>query len=231
MNKQQIVTAIIVAAGSGKRIGGPIPKQFISINGHPVLYWTCQKFENSKIVRDIVLVLAESDIAEYLDMIQKWPFVKISAIVKGGKERHHSVKNALEHLAADTEYVAIHDGVRPFVSINSISRVIQDAFVHRAALLGVVPKDTIKMTADDKISKTLDRQHLVAVQTPQVFQRSLIQEAYNKAFAENNFSTDDAALVERLGVPVHVSLGEYTNIKITAPDDILIAHTFLKAGK
>ncbi len=222
------IAAIIAAAGSGTRIGGPVKKQFISIHGKPLLQYTLEVFQRCTVINEIVVVGPTEGFEELKDTIQsQWNISKLRSVVVGGNERYVSVLNGLNAVSSDAEWVAIHDGVRPFVSVEKIIQVVEAAKLNGAAILAVKPKDTIKVNRDGFVKETLDRDSLALVQTPQVFSIELLKRAYDKAIAENSFGTDDAYLVERIGNKVAVVEGEYSNIKITSPEDLLIAEKFI----
>lgn len=220
--------ALIVAAGEGKRFGGAVNKQFIEIHGKPILYYTLQKFQACPLIDDIVLVLPGNTLAKQTEIVKSWFLDKVREIVAGGPERHHSVQNGLALLNSDVGWVAIHDGVRPLVTVELIEATIIAAQGNGASIPGVIPRDTIKEIADDRVNATLDRSRLIQVQTPQVFAKEIILRAYQKAFEDQIFNTDDAALVERIGIPVAVVEGDHRNIKVTTPDDLIILDAYLQ---
>ncbi len=221
--------AIVVAAGQGKRFGRSTLKQFIEISGKPVLRHTLEKFEASEAITEIIVVVPPAE-AIRIDLLCKneWNVRKPHKVVAGGIERHDSVWAGLQALSEGVDLVAIHDGVRPFVSLETIRVSIEQAEKVGAVAVGVTPKDTIKEMGDGAIKKTLERSSLIAIQTPQVFRRHLIVRAYEQALLDGFVSTDDAALVERLGQTVYVVPGDYRNIKITSSDDLVIAEAFFK---
>ncbi len=210
------VFVIIGAAGSGKRMGAPVPKQFLKINGKTILEETVQKFKDSSIVDDITVVAA----AEYVPLCEKLFCGGGVSVVTGGNERQDSIGNALDSLkergVSDYDIVLVHDGVRPYCSQELIQRVAKDAAEKGAVIAAVPPKDTIRHISEG----TLDRSKLYNVQTPQGFTASILQEAYGKAKEDGFYGTDDAGLVERIGISVSVTEGENTNIKITTPEDL-----------
>lgn len=217
--------AIITAAGEGKRMGRP--KQFIEINGKAVLEWTLAAFQKAEAVDAIVLVVN----AEEIENARKFKFPKIKQIVAGGKERQDSVRNGLNALPADTEIVVIHDGARPMITGEIIRRAVAEAEKHGAVVVGVPLTDTIKMTNEGTIIlKTLDRSNLWAAQTPQVFKKELVLRAFKEGAGKHKV-TDDAMLVEKLGVPVKMVMGSYRNIKITTPEELGIAEKYLREGE
>ncbi len=221
--------AIIVAAGQGKRFGGATLKQFIEIGGKYVLRHTLEKFAASDAIAELIVVVPPSEV-ERIDFLCKgeWNTKKLRQVVAGGLERHDSVWAGLQAVSEGVELVAIHDGVRPFVSLETIRIAIEQAEKYEAVAVGVTPKDTIKQVNGEAVVKTLDRSTLIAIQTPQVFRKNLILRAHKRAMADGFFSTDDAALVERLGQTVRIVAGDYRNIKITSPDDLLIAEALLR---
>ena len=215
-----VTTAIIVAAGSGKRMGTEIRKQFLTLFGRPVLSHTIEAVEKCNLVGSIIIVTNEEDILTVKDIVSSAACEKVSAIVAGGATRAQSVRNGLNELPKDTEIVLIHDGVRPVVAESLIENVIMDARKHGAAALGVKIKDTIKtVDKDGFIAETLDREKMVAIQTPQCFQYDIIKRAYENFSAD---ATDDCSLVETLGERIKITEGSYTNIKLTTKEDMAI---------
>lgn len=229
--------AVIVSAGKGLRFmeGKPISpdhgkKQFYLLGGKPLLAHTLDKFETCPLIRSVRLVVGQEDMDYCLnEIIEKYKFQKVSKIVPGGKRRQESVKNGIDALPKDTDVVAIHDGVRPLVTRTMIEDSIHSAIQYGAVVLAVPVKETIKMSnPDGTVLRTLDRELLWQIQTPQTFQVSVIREAHARAAEDGFVGTDDASLVERLGVKVHILPGAYTNIKITTPEDLVLANLFLK---
>jgi 2-C-methyl-D-erythritol 4-phosphate cytidylyltransferase len=222
--------AIIVSAGKGQRFMEGRKKQFFLLADKPILTHTLDKFENCPLIDSILLVVGQEDMDYCLkEIIEKNRYRKISQIVPGGKRRQDSVKNGMDALSRDANIVVIHDGVRPFVTREMIEDSIHSAQRFGAVVMAMPVKETIKMAdADGTVLKTLDRESLWQIQTPQTFQAHVIKEAYQKA-TENGFvGTDDASLVERLGIKVHILPGSYTNIKITTPEDLILANLFLR---
>ena len=213
--------AIIVAAGQGSRIGGDLPKQFQPVGGKPILVYTLQKFEDCSQIQNVVLVTS-SEWVTYVaqEIVDRFDFKKIRKIVAGGNQRQDSVFAGLKALEGPPDFVAIHDSVRPFVSVKKIEAAIDACKEHGAAILAVPPKDTIKKEKDGFVVETPNRRVLWSVQTPQVFKYDLIMEAYEKAFNDGVYQTDDSALVERIGEKVKIVEGEHDNIKITVPMDL-----------
>ena len=222
--------AVIVSAGKGLRFMEGKKKQFHSLGGKPILAHTLAKFETCPLIRSILLVVGQEDMDYCLkEIIEQYKFQKVSQIVPGGKRRQESVKNGIDALPKDADVVAIHDGVRPFVTKAMIEDTIHSAERVGAVVLAMPVKDTIKVSnPDGTVLKTLDRESLWQIQTPQTFRVSVIKEAYYRAAEDGFVGTDDASLVERLGVKVHILPGSYTNIKITTPEDLFLANLFLK---
>ena len=222
--------AIVVSAGKGHRFMGGMKKQFFSLGGKPILAHTLDKFEASPSVRFIFLVVSPEDVETCRqEILEKYAYRKVTRLVPGGPRRQASVKNGIEALPDDTDVVVVHDGVRPFITRAMIEESIQATKQHKAVVFGVPVKDTIKMAQPDgTVLRTLDRESLWQIQTPQTFQVHLLREAFQRAAEDQFFGTDDASLVERLGVTVHLLPGSYRNIKITTPEDLTLANLFLR---
>jgi 2-C-methyl-D-erythritol 4-phosphate cytidylyltransferase len=222
--------AIIVSAGKGQRFMEGKKKQFHLLADKPILAHTLDQFETCPLVRSTLLVVSAEDMDYTLkEIVEKNKYRKIAQIVPGGKRRQDSVKNGIDALAKGVDIVMIHDGVRPFVTRAMIEDSIYSAERFGAVVVAMPVNDTIKMSnPDGTVLKTLDRESLWQTQTPQTFQAKVIREAYAKATEDGFVGTDDASLVERLGVKVHILPGSYTNIKITTPEDLILAHLFLK---
>ena len=223
-------TAIVLAAGQGKRMGTKTQKQYLGMGGKPVLYYSLRAFEDSELIDEIVLVVGAEQI-DYCtrEIVSKYGFGKVKCIVEGGAERYHSVVNGLRE--AEEGYVFIHDGARPFVNDEILQRVYNEVILHKACVVGMPVKDTIKISdAYGFADSTPDRSFLWQIQTPQVFETSLIKEAYKKLMESDTIHvTDDAMVVEQmLGHKVKLVIGAYENIKITTPEDLKIAEKFLK---
>ena len=224
-------TAIVLAAGQGKRMGTTVQKQYLEVQGEPVLYYSLNAFQQSQIIDDIILVVGE-DQKEYCqtEFVDKYGFSKVSQIVAGGSERYFSVWNGLQ-VISDSEYVYIHDGARPFVTDEIIERAFESVQSEKACVVGMPVKDTIKIADDMGYAEYTPNRSLVwMIQTPQVFEVSLIKEAYAKLMDLDNIPvTDDAMVVERmLGKKVKLVEGSYENIKITTPEDLSVAESFLE---
>ena len=225
------VNAIIVSAGKGHRFMNGKKKQFLPLAGKPVLAHTLDPFERCPLINAVVLVVGQEDLDFCLkEIVEKYQYRKISRLVPGGESRQESVKHGIDAVPEDVEIVVIHDGVRPFVTQQMIEESVRSAMRFKAVVLGLPVKDTIKtVTPEGKVLKTLDRGSLWQIQTPQAFQGRLIRDALNKAAEDGFLGTDDASLVERMGVGVHVLPGSYANIKITTPEDLMLATLLLQA--
>ncbi len=221
------VSAIIVAAGKGERMGKK--KQFLSLAGRPMLYWTLEKFQKIKPIKEIVLVLPKEDILRKSKLI-KTKFTKVKKIIPGGKIRQESVFNGLTETNPNILLVAIQDGVRPLVSEKLIKNTIKVAERYGSAVPALPVRETVKTVSSNKfVETTLPRKKIWATQTPQIFRREIILKAHRKAKEDRFIGTDDAQLVERIGCPVKLIPGEYTNIKITLPEDLLFAQALISA--
>lgn len=222
--------AVIVSAGKGLRFMEGKKKQFYFLRGKPILAHTLDKFETCSLIRSVRLVVGQEDMDYCLkEIVEKYRFQKVSKIVPGGKRRQESVRNGIDALPKDADIVAIHDGVRPLVTQTMIEDSIHSAARYGAVVFAIPVKETIKMSnPDGTVLKTLDRESLWQTQTPQTFQVNVIREAHSRATEDGFVGTDDASLVERMGVKVHILTGSYTNIKITTPEDLWFANLFLK---
>jgi 2-C-methyl-D-erythritol 4-phosphate cytidylyltransferase len=222
--------AVIVSAGKGHRFIEGKKKQFYLLADKPILAHTLYKFENCPLIRSILLVVGQEDMDYCLsEIVEKYQYRKISQVVPGGKRRQESVKNGIDVLPKGAEVVVIHDGVRPFVTEEMIEESIRSAVIFQAVVMAMPVKETIKMVQQDgTVLKTIDREFLWQIQTPQTFQVDVIKEAYHKATEDGFIGTDDASLVERIGIKVHILPGSYNNIKITTPEDLVLAQLILQ---
>ncbi len=230
MCKEGLVTAIIVAAGKGRRMGKAYNKQYIQLGDKPILAYTLAVFEEAKTIDRIILVVARDEISYVRDkIIKKYNFKKTVKVVGGGKERQDSVYAGLQELGKECEIVLIHDGARPFVDEKIIEGSIDLARDSGAAIVAVPPKDTIKIANQEgEVIKSLDRSKLWAVQTPQTFRYPLLKRAYRHARERGLLATDDSMLVEELGHRVKILEGDYENIKITTPEDLILGEGILE---
>ncbi len=228
MQKRPCV-AVVLAAGNGKRMGGPVAKQFLEVNGKPLIFYALDTMETSKVIDQVVLVVPEESI-EYVkkEILEKYSLNKVVRVVAGGKERYDSVRNALRFIEKDT-YIFIHDGARALVSEEILKRGLEQVEVCGACVAAVPVKDTIKRVDQDGFAvETPERSTLWTVQTPQVFAGEIIKEAY-EALPETANVTDDAGVVEWYGnAKVKMYLGDYTNLKVTTPEDMILMKSFLK---
>ena len=220
---------VIVAAGTGSRMNMGINKQFIKLEGKEIIAYTIEKFYNNSNIEDIVVVVKEDEYKiNKKEILDKYNFKNVK-IAYGGKERQDSVYNGLKLLDEKCDVVLIHDGARPFVSDKIIDKSIAEATEHKAIVVGVPVKDTIKVIDNDKnIVDTPNRSVLWAVQTPQTFDYNILIDAYKDAFKNKFYGTDDAMLVERIGYKVKMLEGSYNNIKITTQEDLNIGSQILR---
>lgn len=221
--------AIILAAGQGKRMKAGMNKQFLLLGGKTVLEHTLCAFDCAKAVDGYILVAHERELEYVQEMYQTDEHPKLIKVVVGGKERQDSVWEGIKALPDDCEYVLIHDGARPFINNEVIMRALESAIKNGSGIAGVGVKDTIKQCDENGVViQTLSRNCLWSVQTPQVFRKDFIAQAYEKAFAADYYGTDDASLVEFCGEKVQMVEGDYDNIKITTQEDLAIGENILK---
>lgn len=228
------VIAIVASAGFGRRFGSNISKPFQNLVGKPLVVWPLEALESVEEIEETIPVLKDEDIEKGAEIFDRYKLSKIKRIAPGGKERQDSVYNGLKLVEDKNSIILIHDGVRPLIK----KPLIQDAIKHMTEILrgkedydgvvlGVPVKDTIKEAEKGIIKKTLRRDSLWAIQTPQVFPCANISRVYERAIKEGFYSTDDAALVERYGGKIKVIMGSYRNIKVTTPEDLIIAEYLL----
>lgn len=224
-------SAIVLAAGQGKRMGTKVQKQYIELSGKPIIYYTLKAFQDSHVIDNIILVVGngqESYVKE--EIVKKYQFTKVSNIVAGGAERYDSVWQGIQAVT-DSDYIFIHDGARMFVDEMILQRGYETVIKYGACVAGMPSKDTVKLVDDNAFSvQTPPRKYVWTVQTPQIFESSLIKEAYSKLMREQSINvTDDAMVVEQmLKKSVKLFEASYENIKITTPEDLEIAEGFLK---
>lgn len=227
---EAFVSAIIVAAGQSRRMGGDTSKQFILIDGVPVIVRTLKAFEIAERIREVVIAARQEDIPQMYALIQDYEITKVKQIITGGETRQESVFRAIAQVDENADFLAIHDGARPLIRPQEIDLAVSAAVEHGAAALGVPVKDTVKQVdADGKIVNTPERSTLWAVQTPQVFSRALYLRAAEQAGEAAAQLTDDCQLIERTGAPVYLVRGAYANLKITTPEDVFAAEGILRA--
>ena len=223
-------TAIVLAAGQGKRMHSKVQKQFLEIQGYPVLYYSLRCFQESPLIQDIILVTGEESISYCKEeIVQKYGFTKVSAVIPGGKERYDSVYAGLCE-CRDCEYVLIHDGARPFVTEEILKRGLQKVKETGACVIGMPSKDTVKLSDEEGyVKETPNRKCVWTIQTPQIFSYSLIREAHD-SIRQKDMSkiTDDAMVVEQeTGAMVALAEGSYQNFNITTPEDLDIGDAYL----
>jgi 2-C-methyl-D-erythritol 4-phosphate cytidylyltransferase len=221
--------AIVVAAGKGTRLGGDRPKQFLELAGVPIIVHALRQFERCREISEVVTVLPAEETAGFESAVNRFNLQKVKRVIAGGATRAQSVRRGLESIA-DANIIAIHDGVRPFVTPDEIDRVVQAAEQNEAAILTATVSDTIKRIEANRIVETLPRAELRRALTPQCFRCALIKRAYqdlDALEAEGHDVTDDSLLIERLGIEVVSVEGSARNIKITKEEDLKIAEAFL----
>lgn len=212
---------VVVAAGKGTRMGTAESKQYLMLGDKPVLAHTLEVFERCEEIAEVVVVVGREDVERVEELVSQYRIGKCLAIIAGGSERQSSVFAGLKVLSPDVDWVMVHDGVRPFVKVEQIDKLWEVVQEREAAVLAVPVKDTIKLVHPEGwIESTPDRSKLWAIQTPQAFRRATLQAAHEVAEQDGFLGTDDAMLMERSGHHVHIVEGDYTNIKITTPDDL-----------
>jgi 2-C-methyl-D-erythritol 4-phosphate cytidylyltransferase len=217
--------AIIPAGGVGSRFGGNIPKQFLDLQGKPVIYYCLSLFDKIESICNIIVPID----SEWKHIINQSYYKKEIIFVDAGKERQYSVRNALNIISTlNVEYILIHDAVRPCASLELVNKIIEATLEFGSAIPGIIPSNTIKISnADSFVKTTLHRSSLRAIQTPQGFSKDIIIEAYKKADEMSIYGTDDAYLVEKAGFPVKIVEGELNNIKITSKNDYFICQSII----
>ena len=229
-------TVLIPAAGTGRRMGGSVRKQYLELSGKPILAHTITLFENHPLVESIYPIVPRDDISYCQQQIlDRYGSSKVHRIVSGGAERQDSVRNGLDALVKDgfdqsKRPIIIHDGARPLFDCKQLSALIEIVRTTGACIIGVPVKDTIKTVENNRITGSPERSRLWQAQTPQGFQYQLIRSAFDRADEDGFTATDDASLLERLGHPVQILEGDYRNIKVTTPEDILIAVALLEGS-
>ena len=227
-DKLPFISAVVVAAGSGTRMGMP-DKLLLELGDMPVIAHSLAAFCDCRRISEIILVCREEEVAGYYHLVQDYGLVAVRKVVAGGKERQDSVFAGIAACSPDADYFAIHDGARPLVTPELVGECIDAAIEHGAAAAGVPVKDTIKIAnTDGFIESTPDRSKLYAIQTPQIFEAKLYRLAMAGAIHIGRSFTDDCQLVEQAGHKVYIANGSYENIKITTPEDIATAHALLE---
>jgi 2-C-methyl-D-erythritol 4-phosphate cytidylyltransferase len=229
------IAAILPAAGLGTRMGGETPKQFLELGGLPLVIFTLRRLAACEAISEFIIATRVDEVASLTERVRQESLGRPVRVVRGGGTRQESVALALAEVPADTEIVLVHDAVRPFVTREQIARVIAEARERRAAILGIPAMDTVKEVKRASlpgdvalITATIPRERVVLAQTPQAFSFALLKEAFARAAADGVNASDEAGLVERLGVDVHVVQGSERNLKITKPADMELAHFYLE---
>lgn len=226
-----MIAAIIAAAGVGKRMGHQLPKPYLPLGGKPILAHTLKVFEAIPEIREVTVVVHPDDLDYCQDnVIARFNFKKVLRLVPGGKERQDSVYHALKALKNEDELeiVLVHDGVRPFVTPEMVRQVIDAARRHGGAVLGLPAQDTLKkVDTEGLVCRTLDRNDIWQIQTPQAFQAPLLWRAFTEAYSRDFYGTDEAALLEELHQTVAVVAGSPFNLKITTPEDLELAEAIM----
>ena len=228
------IVAILPAAGLGTRMGGDTPKQFLELGGVPLVIFTLRRLAACAAITDFLIAARAEDLTALEALVAQERLRRPARVVRGGGTRQESVGNALAEVPADTEIVLVHDAVRPFVTREQVERVIAEARMRRAAILGIPAMDTVKevkrasLPSDVAlITSTIPRERIVLAQTPQAFACALLKEAFARAQQDGVTASDEASLVERMGVDVHVVLGSERNLKVTKPADMELARFYL----
>ncbi|MCK4353552.1 2-C-methyl-D-erythritol 4-phosphate cytidylyltransferase [candidate division WOR-3 bacterium] len=219
-------SAIIVAGGESLRMKTPLPKPYIELQGKPIIVWTLTPFDELKVIDEIILVVHEKWIDYCKDIVKKFNFKKVKSIVKGGTARQDSVKEGLS--LVNTDFVLIHDAVRPFITKTFINNLIKFGKEYGAVVPGIPVVDTIKEVKNDFAHHTLQRGKIYKIQTPQVFKTDILKKAYGEAYNAGFYGTDSSMLVEKIGVKVRIVKGLKENIKITTQEDLVYAETLLR---
>ncbi len=222
------VAAIIPAAGAGTRMRSASPKQFLKLEGVPIIVHTIRKFLQCEAIQRIVVPLRKADVGYFEELLRQEGFPPLVQLVVGGISRQESVFNGFGQLEEDTSIVVVHDAVRPFVDVGLIRDIIQAASNSGAAILALPCVDTVKQIERNTITATLSRDKIVLAQTPQAFRYALLKEGFEKARSDHFLATDEACLIERLGYDVMVIRGSERNIKITKPADLPLAELFIQ---
>ena len=225
-----MVAAIFPAAGAGRRMGAGINKVFLELDGEPILVRTLKIFSQSARINFLIVATGAGEVETVTELLKATPNLKPFAVTAGGSERQFSIANALKLLPNDAEIILVHDAARPLINLETIEKVIDAAEKFGGAIAAVPEKNTIKIIdSEGFVKSTPPRADLVAVQTPQGFKREILLRAYEKAAADNFLGTDDSSLVERIGGKIKIVTSSYKNIKVTTPEDIQIAETFLRS--
>lgn len=218
------ISVIIVAGGSGSRMGSVIPKQFLLLDSRPILVRTIERFIKALPTAEIIVVLPNNQLEYWRSLSQKYGIEGSHRICIGGDTRFQSVKNALD-IVSKCDYIAVHDAVRPLVTGQLIAQTLRCAKENQAAIPVVIPTDSLRMMSDNDSSFMIDRQHIRMIQTPQIFESRILKSAYSFDYSPE--FTDDASVVEHYGIPIAMCMGERTNIKITTTEDLTLAEALI----
>jgi 2-C-methyl-D-erythritol 4-phosphate cytidylyltransferase len=225
------IVAIVPAAGVGKRFGDGTNKSLVTLGDKPLLLWALETLSSLPEIAEIIPVLKESDMNHALELFERYKIPKVKRIAPGGRERQDSVFHGLSLVEDKKGVILVHDGARPLIGTDIIRSAISQFKDCDGVVVGVPVKDTVKEVLEGNVQKTLKRESLWSIQTPQIFTYEELYNAYEKAMRESFYSTDDSALVERYGGKIKVVMGSYTNIKITTPEDLRVAELFLGVRK
>lgn len=227
----KINSAVILAAGKGKRMKSDVSKQFLVIKDKPIIAYTLWAFDRCEEIDEIIVVAAADELEFFKsDILGKYTFNKVKKLIAGGAERQQSAYNGIKAVSPDNNIILIHDGARPFVNSRIIADCIEQAKAYGAVSAGMPSKDTVKLVDDNcMVTATPDRSRVWLTQTPQAFKKEIIITAHEQALTKNIIGTDDAMLAELAGYKVKMVSAAYENIKITTPEDIAIAETLLKS--
>jgi len=225
------VTAVVPAGGRGARMGTDVPKQFLSLGGIPLLIHALRVFDAAACISEVIVVVPEDDRDHCChEVLPLYHLKKVTQVIAGGPRRQDSVYNGLRAADPQSSIILVHDAVRPFLTVTLVNSVVDSADKHGAAIVAIPMRDTVKrVTSDQMIQKTLDREGLWLAQTPQAFRKALLEEAHHKGQSVGCEATDDAFLVEQLAHPVAIVTGTSENIKITRPEDLLMGEAILNA--
>ncbi len=225
------IAAVVPAAGRGVRMGAGVPKQFLTLGGVPLLVHSLQTFEAAHIISEIILVVPQDD-CQYCreDIVPSYGLKKVSQVIAGGRRRQDSVLNGVRAANSATDIVVVHDAVRPFVTLKMITQVVEATRNHGAAIVAMPMRDTVKrVNGEGIIKETLNREELWLAQTPQAFRRDVLLRAHQQGETDGVDATDDAFLVERLGLTVAIVQGSSDNIKVTRPEDLHMGEAIFTA--
>jgi len=223
------ISVIVPAAGSGNRMKSDIKKQFLELQGHPILFHTLSVFQKCEEISEIIVV-CPNELCSFVSKEITYTLDKVKTVVPGGKERQDSVLCGLQHVSEQADVILVHDGVRPFIRPNEIKKLCTELENHDAAVIAVPVKNTIKVVQDKFVEHTPDRSSLWAIQTPQGMKADIFRKCYAQLANDSILGTDESSIAEHYGYQVKVIEGDYKNIKITTPEDLEIGELFLREG-